>query len=699
MKLMHLSSIGHALLMLTLCTVQPGIAHAAESSSFVLEGASVAPAQTGLQSETYNGQGMVNWHSTTLTGNSFMMVPGQAAGQQTSAPSPSSFVSSSAASSTDASQLSSTEPTESNGGGRGNRSSVGSTQQTGTSSSASSARSSSKKSIVQTASSSSTEQQQSSASSGLSESTQSAGSAQSSKLSAESIGSSQAFTIEYRQSSNARSSAASSRDSVRPAAPLPLPAPTGGVAIAIGVCMALIMTVGMCIPRVRLDLSALWILVFEVILLRATQKGVWIRLILGMVAFGISFVVLISMLSVQYAGAASVPVSHSYDGRLLYSSGSAITTGVNIRLSYWSNADVNPGDVAGDGSLNTGAVNYLTWQETHAVTPDNNGYFSVDMGSISALPAYSSFPAGTSVFLQVEVKSASGANTDFEILDPVTADSAVDRTAILSVPYASMAETLQHRSIGTGSGSIPLLLSGGLLPVSTVPGGTNRDTFTLDANNDASDITLQFGTALAETLTFSTADGRFEFSDDVYIEGNLTVTGTVNGIDLSTLDDPTTHDRLIVLHPAYQSAAFQGDGTDNIGQLAVSHDNLNLKNFYTWTSTRTSLQDYDVLLRFTLPEDFSGWNDSMTIEYRSTSADSANNKLDVQVYDTIGVPVSLSGSALNLAGTSWSSAHIEFTGTPTWTAGQEMMVRLKVHAKDGFQMHLGDIVMSVNELE
>jgi len=698
MKLMHLSSIGHALLMLTLCTLQPSIAHAAESTSFVMEGASIAPAQTGLQSETYNGQGMVNWHSTTLTGNSFMILPGQAAGQQTSAPSPSSFVSSAAASSAETSQTSSSTTEEPNGGGRGNRSSVRSVIQ-GTSSSAQSWQSSSKKSTITGASSRSTAQIQSAVSSARSDA--SATSLAESSFSATSTRSSQEFIIEYGQSSSTKStaSAVSSRDALRPAATSPIPAEAGGIALGIGICIALMMTIGMCLPRVRMDLSALWLLILELILLRTTQKNVWIRMILAIAALIISAIVIISLLAVQHAGAASVPVSHSYDGRLLYSSGSAITTGVNIRLSYWSNADVNPGDVAGDGSINTGATNYLTWQETHAVTPDSNGYFSVEMGSLSALPAYSSFPAGTSVFLQVEVKSASGANTDFEILDPVTADSAVDRTAILSVPYASMAETLQHRSIGTGSGSIPLLLSGGLLPVSTVPGGTNRDTFTIDANNDAQDITLQFGTALAETLTFSTSDGRFEFSDDVHVEGNLTVTGTINGVDLSTLDDPTTHDRLIVLHPAYQSAAFQGDGTDNIGQLAVSHDNLNLKNFYTWTSTRTGLQDYDVLVRFTLPEDFSGWNNSMTIEYRSTSADSANNKLDIQVYDTIGVPVTLSGSALSLAGTSWSSTHLEFAGTPTWTAGQEMMIRLKVHAKDGFQMHLGDILMSVNELE
>lgn len=703
MKLMHLSSIGHLILMLTLCTAQPSTAHAAESTSFVLEAASIAPAQTGLQSESYNGQGTVNWHTNTLTGNTFQIVPTQAAGQQASAPSPSSFVSSAASSVASVQSSSAQQEEETHGGGRGGTRSSADIAEVSRSS-RSSVRTSSRRSQSSSRSShaSSTEPDTHSSTTGNSSAVEEGSSSSAIQSIDEQLfpASDTPYTspeiVDGQGSSRTHSSAAT----LRPAAPLFPIATQTSIPAAIGICIALIVTVGMCIPRVRLDLSALWMLPIELLLLRATQKNALVRMAFALLAIAVVAVIVItSILAVQQAGAASVPVSHSYDGRLLHSSGSAITSSVNIRLSYWSNADVQPGDVAGDGSLNTSATHYLTWQETHTVTPDSNGYFSVEMGSISALPAYSSFPAGTSVFLQVEVKTASGANTDFEILDPVTADSAVDRTAILSVPYASMAETLQHRTIGTGSGSLPLLQSGGLLPVSTIPDGTNRDTFTIDANNDGQDIALQFGTALAETLTFSTADGRFEFSDDVHIEGNLTVTGTVNGIDLSTLDDPQTLDRLMVLHPAYQSAAFQGDGTDNIGQLAVSHDNLSLKNFYTWTSTRTSLQDYDVLLRFTLPDDFIGWDDSMNVEYRTTSADPTNNKLDIQVYDTSGVPVTLSGSAVNLAGTSWSSTHLEFTGTPTWTPGQEILVRLKVYAKDSFQLHLGDILMSLNELE
>jgi hypothetical protein len=84
--------------------------------------------------------------------------------------------------------------------------------------------------------------------------------------------------------------------------------------------------------------------------------------------------------------------------------------------------------------------------------------------------------------------------------------------------------------------------------------------------------------------------------------------------------------------------------------------------------------------------------------YRSTSANAADNKLDIQVYDTNGVPVTLSGSATGLVGTSWNTAQLEFSGSPTWTAGQDMLVRLKVYAKDNYQMHIGGLKLTTVEL-
>ncbi len=507
---------------------------------------------------------------------------------------------------------------------------------------------------------------------------------------------------------------------------------------------------------------------------------------------GIVILLLALLCPVQSSVAATTgPLKQTYNGHLLNSSGQAITTAHSVRFSYWKSADYASTDTTATGALNTGTSNYGSWHEVQSVTPNNSGYFSVELGSVRALPDLSSYTPATlsGLYLQVEVKEASAADTAYELLDTNGSDSTIDRSHVTSVPFALNADKLDQRDTGTSSGSIAVLGSGGLMPLSTVPGGTNRDSFTVDNDNSAtSEIALTFGATLAEKLKFDVANSRFTFTDDLRVEGDLTVTGLINGVDITAIQNATgalkvasggglnlqisggsyrlngnitnatgttsaltanatnyvffgsgglmvrttsfpigqsyiplaqvttntgsvlsiTDRRVLqsddreqtieqVYHAGFEHATYQGDGGgDNVGQLFTTHDNTNLKNFYEWTSTRTTLQDYDVILRVTLDSDFVRWTQTsttnpITFTYRSTSADAANNKLNVQAYDTNGTPVTLSGSTTNLANTSWTTGQIEFTGTPTWTAGQELLLRFKLSAKDSYQMHLGDL--------
>ncbi len=494
---------------------------------------------------------------------------------------------------------------------------------------------------------------------------------------------------------------------------------------------------------------------------------------------------------IQSADAASSPERHVYNGHLLNASGQAITTPHYIRFSEWYSRDKQATDVDGVGAINTGAATYAGYQEVFVVTPDSQGYFSVQLGTGASLPNLASLsPLDLdNLFLQVEVKAAGNPDTSYEVLDTNPSDDLVDRSPILSVPFAQNADLLDQREIGTGSGSIPLLLSGGVLPVATIPGGTNSDTFVVDSNNTAaSDITLQFGGALAETLKYDILNDQFVFSTDLKVEGDLVVTGLINGVDISTIsgsDDgklrvssgagltinvtggsyringdvtdytgasgvavaanatsyvfigsggltvrtmafPTdesfirlaevvtngsavtqVNDRRIVqsddreqstevnLHAEFQNASYQADATDNTGQLSVSLDNITLRNFYLWTSTRASLQDYDIVVRVSLPADFVRWSAApLSASYRTTSADATNSKIDVSVFDTNGTPVTLGGSATGLASTSWATTALTFDNGATWTAGQEFLVKFKLYAKDNFQAHVGSVKLN-----
>ncbi len=493
----------------------------------------------------------------------------------------------------------------------------------------------------------------------------------------------------------------------------------------------------------------------------------------------------IAAMSYTADAATTVPQRYVYNGHLLNSAGQPITTAHNIRFSFWKSADLDVSDIAA-GSLNTGAATYGGWQEVATVTPDSNGYFSVQLGAINALPDLTGYTAAElqSLFLQVEVKTQAAPDTSYEVLDVDPADTAVDRSPILSVPFAQNADTIDQREIGTGSGSIPLLGPGGKLPSSAIPPELMGVKLILDSTNTATgSISLQFGAALAKTLSYDTINNRFNFNDSVRIQGNLTVLGLINGVDITALaggtadalkvssgaglnititggnyrlagttvdfagatsaveanatnyvffgsgglavrtmpfptDEsyiplaevvtnagavdfivdrrtPLTDDReeLVetTLHPEYPNASYTADDTDNVGQLSVINDAVTLKNAYMWTSTRPTLQDYDVLLRFTLPSQFVRWDASpLTFFYKSSSGDPSISKMDVQMYDTAGAAVTLTGTSTNLANTSWTSQTLGFSGTPAWTPGGTVIVRFRLAGKDNAQMMLGD---------
>jgi hypothetical protein len=503
------------------------------------------------------------------------------------------------------------------------------------------------------------------------------------------------------------------------------------------------------------------------------------------------------LISTQTALAAtSAPQKLMYSARLLTSGGTAITSSHTVRFSFWKSADYTGTDTTGTGAINTGSASYGSWQEVHTVTPDSRGYFSVELGSSTALPAMDSYTMQTllSLYLQVEVKSSSAADTSYELLDPKPIDSAVDRSPVLSVPFALNADRLDQRDVGTGSGSIAPLGSGGLLPVSTVPGGTNRDTFTIDSDNTASsNIVLKFGETLGKTLTYDITNTEFVFNDDVRVQGNLTVTGTVNGVNLNSLVSnsaplplrvmsgvglnvtvnaggyrlngnttnyaggsagltdnadnylffsatgglvvrssafPTdisfiplakvttvggaitavTDQRVMqsddrestvndVLHPSFPDAAYEGDGTDNVGQLSVLHDDASRNNAYQWTSTKSTQQDYTIVIRSTLPQQFARWKATpVTLSYKTSSGDTSVTKATVQIIDTAGNTVSTSGGS-NLASTSWSAANITYSGSPTWTAGQSFLIKITVHAKNNETVNIGDLKLQYVTLD
>lgn len=390
----------------------------------------------------------------------------------------------------------------------------------------------------------------------------------------------------------------------------------------------------------------------------------------------------------------SAPRRFAYNGRLLQS-GSPVTSPHAIRFSYWKSPNAVAGDLAGNGSINTASAAYADWQETFTVTPDAQGYFSVELGSTEQLPDMGTLSFGTllSLYLQVEVKPASAAATAFELMDPNPTNDAVDRTGMLSVPFALNADMVDRRGVGTGSGSIPLLGPGGVLPASVIPVTLPADAFTVDSDDSAAAPALRFGTSLNESLTFDTALSRFSFSDDLHVAGNISLTGTVNGVDIAALAATVASGSVVrhTLHPAFAGALVEGDGTANVGRLSVEQEPTSGNPAYRWQSSRSTLQDYDISVRFTLPPTFSAWEAApLAVSYKTTNGTAAHNAVQVRVFDTDGNETTLSGTS-TLADSDWTTAERGFAGSPTWEAGTDIELRFTLKAKNGNDAWLGAV--------
>ncbi|MFC1615574.1 hypothetical protein ACFL21_00390 [Patescibacteria group bacterium] len=236
-------------------------------------------------------------------------------------------------------------------------------------------------------------------------------------------------------------------------------------------------------------------------------------------------IILLSLFCNPLNSLATVPDYYIYEGRLLDSGSIPVTSTHSFRFSFWSSIDHIETDIDENGAIDVSSPNYGGWQEVQTITPNSNGVFSIKLGAVNALP---NIDYENVKYLQVEIKAAASDDTSYQLMDP-TGDNGfdlIDRQSIGSVPYADLSE---HSN------------------------SSNQEEFVIDndntiENDGTGSIKLQFGNTLSKFLAYDTDNGYFLFNDDVSIQGDLIVSGLINGVDLSNLEgsNSTTADSYII---------------------------------------------------------------------------------------------------------------------------------------------------------
>ena len=267
--------------------------------------------------------------------------------------------------------------------------------------------------------------------------------------------------------------------------------------------------------------------------------------------------------------------------------------------------------------------------------------------------------------------------------------------------------------------------------------GSSTNTYTLDTDDTGGDVSITFGTTLAEIIKWEDASSRFNISDDLYVGGTLEINGNLDFnqnqatemvLDKGTsfpgtpvegqtfyrsdLDSFYIYDgsswvgfadvsgtNALFLSPLYPNASYYEDGSNNVGRLTYYYDNANVENAYRWETTNAALQDYDIKVRMQLPDNFSSWTASpIEFKYKTDTTLTADNQLGFTMQDTADAAVTMGNNTAlksSVADTWVTSTNMTITGG-TWTAGGWFTVSIKNTAKSTGGAETGSLVLNYN---
>lgn len=398
---------------------------------------------------------------------------------------------------------------------------------------------------------------------------------------------------------------------------------------------------------------------------------------------------IISGLFVENSVFAADPIR--YQGRLQDGLGNYGQGSFDVRFSLWRNGMTQGGDVAA-GVINGGAPDYLAWNEIHTVTiqEKDKGLFVVFLGDNVAFP-FSLFNTEPNMFLQIDIKTSGSPDSSYEQID-ASPKPALNRRLVDRSHYAENAGKVEDKSLGYNANEIPYLDGSGKLPESVIPNGVNENIFILDKNGDANandTLSFQFGNILGKTLSWNGLLSRFEFNDTVAITGDILVSGTINSVSVGEKS------KTVTLAPQYPHTIFIQDGTNNIGSMFEESilDGGSTYQVMQWTTSQASLQDYDIQIQYSLPDDFIRFeaNNQIQLKYKTdgTNTDAVLN-LTVEKDDEPGTD-QINGTGALLSNNTFTTGIFTLEPTTVWDSNDALLIKIKMNASLNFNAEISNI--------
>ena len=121
--------------------------------------------------------------------------------------------------------------------------------------------------------------------------------------------------------------------------------------------------------------------------------------------------------------------------------------------------------------------------------------------------------------------------------------------------------------------------------------------------------------------------------------------------------------------------------------------------YYEWTSSEASLQDYTIVVRFTLPDNFGAWAAStpMVFSYATESTTATDNQVDINVFLQSGSTADAT-DADNVSGTAgtWTTTSGITTASLSEcdAAGETCVIEFSMQSLSDNYVRIGDITLN-----
>jgi len=196
------------------------------------------------------------------------------------------------------------------------------------------------------------------------------------------------------------------------------------------------------------------------------------------------------------------------------------------------------------------------------------------------------------------------------------------------------------------------------------------------------------------------------------VAGSESISGVWEFTAEPLLSGAGRHVRQMKISPEYTGAvltAFYGSGTDTSINGTMTSDTEpsadELRTYYEWTSSQSSLNYYTVAIRVALPSDFSAWttSDAVQVDFNTESTSTSDNVVSVYIYngdDTPGTAVASSTSNASSTADTWTSVSIDDSAiddasAPEWDApGETAVIYLRMGSLSDNFVRIGDIKLN-----